>query len=815
MIKTEAPRFIPKDLIATDEQVRIQLARNKVVVIKANAGAAKTTTLALRIGEAIARKLEPENILALVFTPEARDVLKKRMVDIGLPFATAARVQVATFENFASDMLEKIELRPVPALPHIKDLKEYVVAALENVSEKYSGQVEFLEISTHSLAISQFIHAQLELKARMSLLGDFEFMELEEVSTLLGVELSQYLSAVEYELIRLGNDDRVLFRGLFDATYDLARILDAEPFSKTLLPRYRLILCDELHDLNEASFRILMHLIDPAYTYFVGAGDSDQVIHSRLGASEEFINSRFKENFPAMMGYPLTNCYRHGPHLAYAMEAFKHKKVESLLPLRTEISQLFYDNTDSTGCAEQVVSALKRWQKAKHPLGDCAILVREKHQSIAIENALMQADIAYHTLEMKGYLQREEILFLRGVMAIALKNFASVKSKKIRSDIFDAVVIFAEVSLSTDERMEDFRQSAVDTENTPEALSWFFSGRLNQHGSKELRARMRLLLEHLLTSASTKPAEFALGEVNVELTDILDYIRSAQMTGLESEVFADVEDKLTEIVAHLARRILIDEPALLLRELRNNLLSLQFYLDRVVEQGVKNRMSAVVAYVESLDPEVPADLVLREICQLMNIEALARRLYVHAYDAMVVSKSVQGFIDVATQKKMNLRQFSEWIGAADEFISVRKSKNAVLLECVANSKGKEFGHVILPFLEKSEFPFAGVASKEEENLFYVAATRARLCLTLISPKAENLRSPYIARMKLGNGKARADAAVEHNASVLSPAARIEFKANGDDWALAKSLGAHWDFSRKVFYLKSDQDAKPFVQWLRS
>ena len=137
----------------------------------------------------------------------------------------------------------------------------------------------------------------------------------------------------------------------------------------------------------------------------------------------------------------------------------------------------------------------------------------------------------------------------------------------------------------------------------------------------------------------------------------------------------------------------------------------------------------------------------------------------------------------------------------------------MLLACAANSKGKEFDHVLLPFLEKDEFPFAGADPKEEENLFYVAATRAKTCLTLISPKAEHLRSPFIARMKINANRARADAAVEKNIRQIHVPARIEFKANGDDWALAKDLGAHWDFTRKVFHLKTGQDPAPFSRWI--
>eukprot|EP01032_Pedospumella_encystans_P002219 gene2219-2604_t len=63
MTESNTPRFTPQGLTRTPEQTAIQLAQNKVVLIDANAGAAKTTTLALRIGEALARKLPPEQVL--------------------------------------------------------------------------------------------------------------------------------------------------------------------------------------------------------------------------------------------------------------------------------------------------------------------------------------------------------------------------------------------------------------------------------------------------------------------------------------------------------------------------------------------------------------------------------------------------------------------------------------------------------------------------------------------------------------------------------------------------------------------------------
>ncbi len=70
-----------------------------------------------------------------------------------------------------------------------------------------------------------------------------------------------YLTAIEYERIRRGNTEQPTFRGPFDATYDLARDIGNGADSLVQFADYRLMVCDELHDLNEAGFRIICALI--------------------------------------------------------------------------------------------------------------------------------------------------------------------------------------------------------------------------------------------------------------------------------------------------------------------------------------------------------------------------------------------------------------------------------------------------------------------------------------------------------------------------------------------------------------------------
>lgn len=810
----ELPRFVAKDIVPTAEQHAIQLSKSRVVVIEANAGAAKTTTLALRIGEALARGLEPSHVLALTFTTEARDVLRRRLVEIGIPQPTVAALRIATFEQFAVDALEKIELRKVPAITHIKDLKFYVDTALQNVFDRYGDELDYLVTDTSNLALSQFFHAQLELKATMRLHGQFDGWSDDELSDAFRMAYSSCLATLAYENIRLGRDNLVLFRGQFDATYDLACTLDTDPTARPLLPRYRIILCDELHDLNEAAFVLLRHLIEPKYSYFIGAGDSDQVIHSRLGASDAFMRSRFAAQYPgAATTYPLSHSFRHGPHLAYAVAAFKNKAVDSLLTLRTQLRQLHYDDSDSNGCADRVVAALLQWKKSGGAPDACTILIREPHHAIAVENALMQAKIRYAPLEMQRYLDREEILFLRGMIAIALDNFATT-DKARRGAVYDAVVTFAEVSFAGDDNPAQLRQAVIDE---PVALTWLFSGRVDQRGARDAADRVRAVLDRLHEAVKSRPADHVLSEMRQQLSGLHAFVRGEAPHHADptlTRALHEVDQQVTTMIDYLESRVLTTSAEQLLRTLRNELLVLLSFLDQLAAGDVKQRMAKVVAYMRETDPDTPAADVLRHICQLMRVEDIAKRLYVHPHEARVVTKSIAGFIAAADKMQLGLRAFSEWIAAADKYTGAKKDKHCVGLDLVRNAKGKEFQHVILPFLEIGEFPFERADPKEEDNLFYVAITRAIAALTLISPVDGTRRSPFIARMNIEGTHGRADTALARNGGRGALVRRVEFKATGDEWAQARALGAHWDATRKVFYLKEGQDAAPFARWMR-
>jgi len=94
--------FQPQGIEPTAEQRAIQLERRKHVIVEANAGAAKTTTLALRMAQALARGAQPEHLLALTYTEAAVLALRQALARLGVAAAVRQRLKLQTFDAFCT-----------------------------------------------------------------------------------------------------------------------------------------------------------------------------------------------------------------------------------------------------------------------------------------------------------------------------------------------------------------------------------------------------------------------------------------------------------------------------------------------------------------------------------------------------------------------------------------------------------------------------------------------------------------------------------------------------------------------------------------
>lgn len=706
-----AAYFIPSRIRPTAEQTDLQTATQPVVLGEANAGAAKTTTLALRIAESLARNVEPARILALAFTPEARDVLRQRLLDIGVPWDTVNQVDILTIEDLAMRTLAQLEGETLKLTLQPRRLKTYVWRAIDAVAAQYAGRpgsrYAELDLRKSESAVSGYLDTLLRLKARMALQGDYDDDPV-EAAEVAGEPLTDYLVALAYETIRLDGLEQAQFRTRFDPTYDLARTLRREPGCAQAFPRYRVIVCDELHDMNEASFVIVEALIRATSAFFTGVGDKHQVIHDQLGASHDYLDFRFRHAFPGLSTYPLTTTYRHGPHLTLAIDALMDNRGSSGVPDHTEIRQLHYDTAEE--CAQRVVEAIKAWKKDKHRLEQCAVLMRDRHQSVALENALIEAGIGYRVPVMKGYMQREEILFLRGVLAITLDDLRAVPSYEVRTAIVEALAAFAGM-----EAAAGFEKVKHDIAKEPSLLPGFFRGHLG------------------------------------------------------GDALADADTAFADVMRYLAE----------------------------------------------VTPDSPAGDVLAEVCRRMDVAAVAKRVYVNPYAASVAARSIDGFVAMARKSGLGLAAFWKKINAAEVFASRKREKDFVHLDCVADVKGQEFGHVIMPYLEVNEFPNPLVPARTERNLFYVGVSRTRERLTLLSPTEPERRSGFLRQMQIAAVAPKADQALRQleDRAVEERPVRLYLTARYEDREEVRQLGAQFDTVRKQWYIDAGLDTGPFQRWL--
>lgn len=718
-----APRFIPKGITATAEQQAIQCSNHRISLIEANAGAAKTTTLALRIAEALARGLAPQKILALVFTSEALEVLQQRLIDIGVAPFMVRQLALHTVEGFARQTLAFWEESRPPALGTLHEMKPIALDALERLSQHYEHHEQLVELDfrTHHVALSQFFESQLRLKASMSLqLHDDE--NAEEKALLVGVTYSDFLWTQYYEQVRQSPYEGVLFRGPFDGTYDLACTLLETPDLLQLLPDYDLLVVDELHDANEASFQILRALLSRPQTYLVAAGDRDQVIYKQLAADASYLHERFTTYFEQIKTYPLSYTYRHGPYLAYAVAAFKNKKVDSALPLGTQIQLHQYEDLEAEQTVQPVLQAIQVWHSQGGRLEQCAVLLRDEHQSTALENVLLKANIPYQLLGMKGYLQRDEILFLRGLIALALNDLAAISSLQVRQQIVRALALFSEIALN-----EQFlEEAAIEIADMPQLLSSFYKGQIQRTGS---------------------------------------------------------------------------------------------------EQG-RWRIEEALAYLQQINSHMPAHEVLKILCERVDMVSVAKRIYVLDHQAEVIQKSIAGFIQIAKDLALNVADFYKWC-AQHEPSTQQTARQAVVIACVAQAKGKEYEHVLVPFLAHGEFPSTKNSGQIEQNLFYVAITRAQKRLSLFVPKAEYKRSDYVKALQLEQNKAPAQrrlaqlqqqqyavqtAAINTKTAPPTEVNRLDLRVSFAEKDEAKALGARWDPLKRVWYVPAGVDRNKFKKW---
>lgn len=670
-----APLFQTSAFTPTDEQLAIQTSSAPTLLVRANAGAAKTTSLALRAAESLQRGLAPEGIWALTYTEPAVEALQAALRKIGLSAAVVKRMQVLSFDALAQRVLRVSEGQAVPQLTSPEAVAPVVREALQQrgLAEEPGG-IE------HFLRSARWLKGSLALDiARWRGLGDD--LPVSALADELGLAAAELRLFRAYEALRYPAQDgvdRPFFRFEHDATYDLARMLGdpdtATPIDELHgLPRQvGLLLVDELHDLNAAGHELLQALVRVnANAAFCGVGDEDQVVHTAAGAERRFLQGELSLAGRRLSVLPLTASHRFAAPLAAVAHRVAAKPYASAAAHKTQVRCLVspaQGPAADAAQAMQTVETLLSWSSAaRRPLSDVAILLRHAHHSIALENALVERGVDYRTRGLLPYVRQPEVLLIRALLAVASGRYDALRSQQTREQLVRSVVLFCGVELGFEESEDEDAEARVQT-----AIRYI------QADADMLRPFVE---QQLIKRSSPQRAQAMSAAIDIARRALTGDV--GKLTGSGTPTGAGNQgDWFANFLGALD-------------------------LPRWVAQVFvrQERREAALAYFEGLQQAAR---------QQATPQAYFERL------AQIESRLEEGLAGTQSAHKRAIRR------AADH-------KSTLTLSMVADVKGLEFEHVLMPYVETGRFPHPQAeAAWQERNLFYVGVTRARSQLTLLA-----------------------------------------------------------------------------------
>ncbi len=503
--------FSAQGITPTAEQWAIQTSDEDTLLVHANAGAAKTTSLALRIAEGLARGLAPGSMLALTYTRPAVDALRAALLHIGVAPEVVKKVWIDSFEGFALYCLKAERETPPPY--HASTQPEALCDTVWAAAELLRDTLEPPRLAALRLPFKGDMAAvdalvDFSLYAKGSLVMETAYRDYDGISRNFaddtGLDYSQLVLLHAFEKLRCPpGRDQPLFRFEGDATYDLARLVSDpdQPDWRHSLPRWKeslsALLVDEMHDLNPAMFAIVQALLHShPRCYFCGVGDVDQVIHAQAGADAQYLQKSFFQAHTGRTAHPLplTASYRFGPDLAAWAGRLARKPYAARANHPTVVQQRSY--SDHADCVRQVVQVAKGWQAEKQPMHQLVVLLRHPHQSVLLENALLKADLPYTTQGFGTYLHRPEVLLVRTLLAVGTHNFALVESLETRQRMVEALLDFCQVEMGhtvdESETPRQRQQLALGTVlHDPDNLTIFVESLQTRHTPAHIQRRLR------------------------------------------------------------------------------------------------------------------------------------------------------------------------------------------------------------------------------------------------------------------------------------------------------------------------------------
>lgn len=402
--------------MATAEQLAVINHQGGHALVSAVAGSGKSTTLIERIISLVKAGGDPSRILVLMFNKSARDDFASRLATRG---AGLSLPEVFTFHGFGNRLCNA--LSQFGAVKHAELASDTFTGlrfgrtVLTQVNEALD---EMEQIDLSSEVVLEFLEAMDLLKGALYSSGTVPAY-LPEID-------KRFISAFKlFESMRA--DAGIRF--FSDLIYDpVTAALENTAVAAKISDRYDHVILDEYQDINEAQMA-LVRLVAGTRAKVLAVGDEDQTIYGWRGARPDYMTSLFEKEFPGAIRYSLSRTFRYGHALSLlANHVISHNRNRndklciSGTDKGTDLRIRMHAGTQGLCVADEVVA----WKARGRRYSEVGILVRQYANSIPVELALQQAKVPYRLVGAAPFVDRPEVIALRGYMALASGEFRNM-----------------------------------------------------------------------------------------------------------------------------------------------------------------------------------------------------------------------------------------------------------------------------------------------------------------------------------------------------------------------------------------------------
>ena len=409
---------------STEQQRIVDFPADRPLRVAAGAGTGKTTTIVLRLQEAIRSGTTPEQALGLTFTNKAAEELSDRLRESLPELAAEGReVEVTTYHGFAYGLLREFGAY-VGIERDIRLISPGYVRELIHQELETADAYLYLDLTAPPQRVNETAMLMRQLADNLRTPGDVIAEPCPEtVVEAKRWELAQIAHRVQTTKERFGVVD------YGDLVRLVHRLLSEHPaVAARIAARYRMVLLDEYQDTDPAQREMLRHLFAGGFP-LTAVGDADQTIYEWRGASLANFTD-FPTHFPERSGAPaatrpLSTNRRSAPpilnlansvrDMLYPAGGFEPLIPASQLPGAVIVSR-FHSAADEAVAIAQTVRQLvdeegARWQ-------DIAILFRKNAQIPLVRDAFEAYDIPFEVAALGGLLSVPVVADLRAWLQI-------------------------------------------------------------------------------------------------------------------------------------------------------------------------------------------------------------------------------------------------------------------------------------------------------------------------------------------------------------------------------------------------------------